>query len=1128
MINKIEQVLGYNHLAFIIEQEMKHWLLKTDKNKMFQDKETGSIYQGKLNNMGSDIVIETQKTNYIENALSDITFSDTNASKVLSFQTSTLPYSSSVNGLLFSRIISTLYPLPVGRDVKYEHFKIRFSNCTIVKIPFSSSSTSSNVYCGEWLCTTSAPTLLMIGNDMTYSISKSLSFNNNVTNPVWYFPLSETLQSIPIESVGGGNYETEPIENDELIGYPLYWFTCDNTNVGPTLSFTNNTISNGKLLYIGNEGNSSKYNAKIYCGLDGENDATPSSDSTSDYQIKCTCLTGYTFNGTEYDKSIPLNNVITFINKTTAQETNVTLSFDDNNIINLDLSSSAWVRENDTATIEMDVFDNNCYAISQNALLPLLSIHFDETVSFMNTTTDYGFSGIQIDSSNKYSDKLTRYPYDLNKWDGLPSWLNEIDDDGLVPQHMCIYAIHNTPEYTEGGYQIRQTAALLFDPGKLITEDSDETTANDEKGRIYYISNDSIEYENNKTALYKKPERTVARICDIPTSFTQLSNITGIAPTAVVDKKYVRSETCYYEEDRDRLYNILSDRWVKPTALDQNGYSIKDTCYDEDNNFVFHNANNLNNIDMVHHNDFRHYINLNPKILSSDVTLGAIKVGGAGYNVDDIGSIIVGGLSFNYVVTEVDTNGAVTELTITSSHQDEYISLSNFDMPTGVEEQTGETSTYGTSPITQNSGVGLQISFFIPDYNSLITQKGTLFEDLFALVKDASGLWLYRFIVHHDESSPTPGLTGYWAQDILLSEADESSVTADGVSVSESYINSIIPTVRTLPISLQENKRNQSTLNVYQTATFVNIVDNDHVPYEPIHINTETPSTIPVDMCKWYCNGLHTLTAPSHTPDAVLGVIKINNYFKFDCYIFWDWINESSNEFVFGIIQRSFNNYMTTDNTTLLPKNELTCDNYVHTNQSSYVVWDTNDIGPMMWMYNPASTIKESYVLEPTTFQLNVARSQISWRDVDIRSNNIGTDEYPPIVDENGFLNYNILTNNPQQSPIPSSGTIYRQPEMIQLDNLVKGTNISDAPLPLGNWQLVFPRINSFKFSNGNNLQFNPILMQTIKSRNTSNPGIIRDENNNDISNRVMIIDQNSNGVELKLYNSDTQKWNKI
>ena len=63
MINKLHWYLGYNALALMTEQERKHWLLKTDKKKTLIDPVTRDQYIGQIDNMGSDIIIETVNNN---------------------------------------------------------------------------------------------------------------------------------------------------------------------------------------------------------------------------------------------------------------------------------------------------------------------------------------------------------------------------------------------------------------------------------------------------------------------------------------------------------------------------------------------------------------------------------------------------------------------------------------------------------------------------------------------------------------------------------------------------------------------------------------------------------------------------------------------------------------------------------------------------------------------------------------------------------------------------------------------------------------------------------------------------------------------------------------------------------
>ena len=76
-----------------------------------------------------------------------------------------------------------------------------------------------------------------------------------------------------------------------------------------------------------------------------------------------------------------------------------------------------------------------------------------------------------------------------------------------------------------------------------------------EYGRVYYLSNDTIAYDNNEISPLKKPPRTMARIADIPTDTSQLVAIKGKAPTLVLDEQYQRTEVSYTYDDFSKLWN---------------------------------------------------------------------------------------------------------------------------------------------------------------------------------------------------------------------------------------------------------------------------------------------------------------------------------------------------------------------------------------------------------------------------------------------------------------------------------------------------------------------------------------------------------------------------------------------
>ena len=129
------------------------------------------------------------------------------------------------------------------------------------------------------------------------------------------------------------------------------------------------------------------------------------------------------------------------------------------------------------------------------------------------------------------------------------------------------------------------------------------------------------------------------------------------------------------------------------------------------------------------------------------------------------------------------------------------------------------------------------------------------------------------------------------------------------------------------------------------------------------------------------------------------------------------------------------------------------------------------------------------------------------------------------------------MTNNPVQAgPLDPTmlepNPIYQQPEFIQFNDLKPGMNI-DAILkehqPMGNWQLVFPRIETFYLSNSNNSnKFVPIKLQTIKQRNVGEVVNVLDEYDNNVNAKTLILDETSSGIRITTFNTETGIWETI
>ena len=1135
MIKKLYWMLGYNNLSIILEQERKHWLLKTDSKKQIQNALTGDIFQGMLENLGSDIAIESRKLPYKYDFISDITIDVENVDKILGINNSAFPHSAEVNGFMFTRILSTNFPHDNGTGLNFNHWRITFRDMEECILPFGASVDSDEVYADKWLKTTTAPVLeLLDPEEGTYYEYGYLDFASTVTNPVWYYPLTETLQPLELTDLGNGSYRLAAINDDNYIGYPLFWFTCDQSNVGSNIIFTNNKNSNNdEYFYISNAGNATPYDANIYTGISGNNDGTPDCSSTSNYVIRCSPKEG-TFNNNSMDFNVALDpeSMVLLHQNTTSYSVGFNITPNDSNTkITMHQNQNWEFVDSTTYQISMAAFDGNCiYDTNTSPLNPVFDVHFDESIPFVKASTDVGIAGIKMGAANLASDVYDKYPYNLNRWRGLPEWLNEMTDDN-VPEHNVLYAFHQPPGYDPENPETMQCAGLILDPGKHQTgaEPTEENI-----GRVYVLSNDDITYQNNNAPdlVNKKPARTAARICDIPTSVMQLLGVAGLSSGPIVDPYYVRTEASYSTDDKNKLYNTLASRWVRPTVLvEQIEHDIihVEPAPVIDNLFAFESKEELELINMEF-TDFRETINLNPMVDTSEVHLAAIVDGGSGYEAGQLVACVVGGSAFTMIVETVDDNGRI--LTVENNDvippEQESINLANFNMDPG---SAGTTTTYSTSLVDDGDGRGLKIRLNIryDYYINIKTKPGEFFTDLFAFVRERDGAYVYNYKINTNSTEfPKPGV---WTKGMCISEYEVTSTdkSIGGVSTQESFINSIIPSLRTLPIVRKRNNEETVAVKVMQSASFVNILDTGFSPVLP---NRDSDSIIGddiVDMCKLHCNGLMTLRAPDKTIASVFDTLKANNVIRFDSYIIWRWVypsNPNNKDFLYGVVSRGFNNFFTTDTSTMLPTNELNCDNYVHVNGNTTVVWNVSGVGTMLWIYDPNYTKQEEYYIDQTTMELHVHRKDMTYGDIDIRQ---GTGEIINVV-ENGVYKFNIITNNPSIASPGASSPIYQQPDIEQIINVDTAEEmVPFSKMPKGNWRLVFPRVNTFRLANDQTgTEWVPIKMQVVKGRDISNVGNVTDEDGNQVSMKTLIMSDTNNGEDILLFNAKTGVYEKI
>jgi hypothetical protein len=223
---------------------------------------------------------------------------------------------------------------------------------------------------------------------------------------------------------------------------------------------------------------------------------------------------------------------------------------------------------------------------------------------------------------------------------------------------------------------------------------------------------------------------------------------------------------------------------------------------------------------------------------------------------------------------------------------------------------------------------------------------------------------------------------------------------------------------------------------------------------------------------------------------------------------------------------------MSTDTTSLLPVNQLNTNKFVHSNINTTMVWDVPEVGVMMWRYHPTYTKKETYVIDPETRDLKIEKTDMSWKDIKIYDLSTGTTY--GMISEKGYFKYNILSNNIgiYQGESTDSDVFYQQPELHVLANTTTSNIYSDthAPAPpMGNWQLIFPRIHEYTIKNVvDGRTFTPMQLQLIRGDHLNQVDEVLNEEKHVINHKIIVASDTNDGVILKMYNTELGRWEQI
>lgn len=188
--------------------------------------------------------------------------------------------------------------------------------------------------------------------------------------------------------------------------------------------------------------------------------------------------------------------------------------------------------------------------------------------------------------------------------------------------------------------------------------------------RVYYVNNDPSKYENNAglSSDERKPPRTLARICDIPTDYTQLMHIANNAATFLFDDKYVRMTCPFGSDDLETLLNNRTLAFVRPPDNHGPGDKWIFTLNESPNAIL--NKQTLIGMGYCKWEIPSSYID-------ADDLSYIISNGGSDYEEDDEFYVLIGGQAFDGVVTSVSPTGQVLSVSIDLS--DEQVSVYNLD-----------------------------------------------------------------------------------------------------------------------------------------------------------------------------------------------------------------------------------------------------------------------------------------------------------------------------------------------------------------------------------------------------------------------------------------------------------------
>lgn len=385
----------------------------------------------------------------------------------------------------------------------------------------------------------------------------------------------------------------------------------------------------------------------------------------------------------------------------------------------------------------------------------------------------------------RYDDTTGTYVTIPDEESSVHNALSEITYvDGNLFGNSGILKYVNAPKFVYHGSRTFSLGVFSLDP------DSDY-------GRAYCISNDPISYENNQITKYPKPNRTLARICDIPTSFVHLINIKGKAPTVIIDDKYVKQEANLTRVDLENIWNRKVDHVMKRNMDTEVWYRGETSTMNLPMSILPYDITPSSVFSEEYMNQqYYRTLNLNPTLnLYQQTAMYEFDIldSGSGYAEGDQFKTIIGGLSLNGTVDSVDM-GAVTSVSF--SLDDECI------VHPSLLDQYG--TTLPTTTVL-GSGYGLKLLLKLKDgvWESLHPIQSGLLNDLRFYQLDKFGNVYIRD--HYDAATKSWGSYQLTGERISYHECDlQNPIPQEKRSTRDVYLYHTLEKDRTMPYAFSK------------------------------------------------------------------------------------------------------------------------------------------------------------------------------------------------------------------------------------------------------------------------------------------------------------------------------------